>query len=371
MTSIFPKQPGYSVYHDPSKTDFKKISSIILQKKHHGDYKLKKDYLNSISNNSNLSNNAVVRDGSSLSYSQSTFVNHFDEECKSIKDHFQPDWVKLDKQVLRFYGYFKESVDESKIENARIRKVILYYYLVDDTIEITEPKESDSGIVQGSFLKRRKVPKAEIDSYKDSNSFIKYADNTAQYISFRDLKIGDSVYIYGKWITLNDCDKYTREFYNKLSLDPYYSNSNSNSLNSQYLKQPNSISVPNDNFHMSKSLAKCSNQSNKNDNLMKDWLEHRLGGGKVKNQKQFLENDRRVLKFNASHDSLKYVINYYLADDTVEIKELYFPNSGRRKFPLFLKRNKLPKKFSISQPGEEVESQYVKPADIEVNILLT
>ena len=101
---------------------------------------------------------------------------------------------------------------------------------------------------------------------------------------------------------------------------------------------------------------------------MKDWLEHGQGGGKVKNQKQFLENDRRVLKFNASHDSLKYEINYYLADDTVEIKELFFTNSGRRKFPLFLKRNKLPKKFTVAQPGEIIESDYVTPADIEVKI---
>jgi hypothetical protein len=119
--------------------------------------------------------------------------------------------------------------------------------------------------------------------------------------------------------------------------------------------------MPVDNYH-SKLLFK---PQVKKDNTMKDWLEHGQGGGKVKNQKQFLENDRRVLKFNASHDSLKYAINYYLADDSVEVKELFFTNSGRRKFPLFLKRNKLPKKFSVNQPGEIVESDYVKPEDIE------
>ena len=59
---------------------------------------------------------------------------------------------------------------------------------------------------------------------------------------------------------------------------------------------------------------------------MKDYLEHRLGGGRVPNQKQFLENDRKVLKFNAKYDALKYIIHYFLADDTVEIREITYNN---------------------------------------------
>jgi hypothetical protein len=35
-------------------------------------------------------------------------------------------------QVLRFYGFFQEGVVESNIENHRVRKVVLYYYLVRD-----------------------------------------------------------------------------------------------------------------------------------------------------------------------------------------------------------------------------------------------
>jgi len=35
----------------------------------------------------------------------------------------------------------------------------------------------------------------------------------------------------------------------------------------------------------------------KRDNEMKEFLEKSLGGGKVASQKQFLDNDRRVLRF--------------------------------------------------------------------------
>jgi hypothetical protein len=99
---------------------------------------------------------------------------------------------------------------------------------------------------------------------------------------------------------------------------------------------------------------------------MKDYLEHKLGRGRVISQKQFLENDRKVLKFYAKYDTLKYYIHYYLSDDTVEVREVKIANSGRHDFPLFLKRKKLPRKFSIAQPGEIGESDFYRDKDIEV-----
>lgn len=77
---------------------------------------------------------------------------------------YQPDWVRLDRHVLRFYGYFKESVVESNVENCRIRKVvtiliqiIICFYLEDNSISINEEKQENSGIPQGVFLKREKT----------------------------------------------------------------------------------------------------------------------------------------------------------------------------------------------------------------------
>lgn len=50
---------------------------------------------------------------------------------------------------------------------------------------------------------------------------------------------------------------------------------------------------------------------------MKDYLEKKLGGGRVTSQKQFLENDRKVLKFYSSFEGEKYIIHFFLADDTI------------------------------------------------------
>ena len=64
-----------------------------------------------------------------------------------------------------------------------------------------------------------------------------------------------------------------------------------------------------------------------------------------------MDNDRKVLRFFVRCDDMPYVIHYYLADDTVEIREVHHANDGRDSFALLLKRQKLPKSFAVNQPG--------------------
>jgi hypothetical protein len=81
---------------------------------------------------------------------------------------------------------------------------------------------------------------------------------------------------------------------------------------------------------------------------MKEFLEKALGGGRVASQKQFLDNDRKVLRFFVKFEDMPYIIHYYLADDTVEIREVHHPNDGRDSFALMLRRQKLPKSFGVN-----------------------
>lgn len=52
-------------------------------------------------------------------------------------------------KVLCFFGYFKEAVYESQIENYRIRQCEIFYYLEDDTIQIVEKKVRTGGKKSG------------------------------------------------------------------------------------------------------------------------------------------------------------------------------------------------------------------------------
>lgn len=71
---------------------------------------------------------------------------------------------------------------------------------------------------------------------------------------------------------------------------------------------------------------------------MKEFLEKALGGGRVASQKQFLDNDRKVLRFFVRSEDLPFILHYYLADDTIEIREVHYANDGRDSFALLLKR---------------------------------
>ena len=51
----------------------------------------------------------------------------------------------------------KESISESQKETARVRLLKVCYYLTDDSIDIVEGKETNSGILQGPYINRGKV----------------------------------------------------------------------------------------------------------------------------------------------------------------------------------------------------------------------
>ena len=103
---------------------------------------------------------------------------------------FVPAYVTLDRQVLRFYAYFTEDVSGGL---RRVRRFTILYYLVDGTIEISEPRVENSGLEQGQFLKRS-AP----------------AEVHAAGISPSTFAIGAAVKLCGRDFVVVDCDATTR-----------------------------------------------------------------------------------------------------------------------------------------------------------------
>jgi len=57
--------------------------------------------------------------------------------------------TKLLLKVMKFKGWFKESIPESPSEQYRIHQVDILYFLEDDSMSIVEPKVENSGLTQG------------------------------------------------------------------------------------------------------------------------------------------------------------------------------------------------------------------------------
>ncbi|RLO04499.1 hypothetical protein DYB28_006548 [Aphanomyces astaci] len=156
-----------------------------------------------------------------------------------------PNFIALDKKVLRFEGYFLEAVHESNVENYRVRKCVVLYYLEDNTIQIIEPKDMDAN--------------------------------------------------YGK---------------------------------KQY--------------------------------PMKEFMEASLGkfARPPDHRRRFVQHDRHVLRWFALWDDTsklygtkhRYILHFFLADNTVEIRESYDRNSGCDPFPKLLNRSRLLKQPKFEGP---------------------
>jgi hypothetical protein len=298
-----PKLPGYA-FKDPTSTNFNKSHLFDIQ---NGVPKI-----NDLPTAAKVPLGAIAAPSAAAAPAMATT---------------QPAWVELDRKVLRYNCHFKEAVHESRLETFRIRKCVLYYYLEDDSIHISEPKVDNSGIPQGErkgtiFLKRHKVLKPDGTFYTAS-----------------DLNVGVLLDLYGRAFLLTDADYFTRAYMAKAGVtvapavdapaDPYTS-TRAEILKNQQKFYPRPAE----------------------DDLMR-CMEARLGmaASLLDEDKleRFIKNDRKVLRFymawddrNSLYGELRpFILHYYLADDTMEILEVRAANAGRDPFPLYLKRGKV------------------------------
>jgi len=231
-----------------------------------------------------------------------------------------PAWVAFDRQVLSFDAYFQESVHEKREEKHRIRKCKIYFYLEDDSIQVIESRVENSGIPQGTLIRRHRIPLP--------------APNDEELYTVQDFNVGKEIVLYSRSFHITGCDKFTHNFLRKLGLTVQSSEITPDDPYTDFRRELKESMQP-------------SRPYEKQDTLQ-----------------QYLENDRRVLRFNCFWDDTESmfgdprecVLHYFLSDDTVEIREIIPQNSGRDAVPLFLRRQKLPKDImGMYQPGEQTK----------------
>ncbi|XP_062324214.1 EF-hand domain-containing protein 1 [Osmerus eperlanus] len=247
---------------------------------------------------------------------------------------FIPAHVAYDKKVLHFYAYFQQKVQHSPDEEYRVRPVVIYYYLEDDSMLISEPTVENSGIPQGKLIKRHRLPK----------------NDRGDPYHWKDLNQGMDLCVYGTCYRITHCDAFTQDF-----------------MESEGLVLNDPEPTPVDPYLTRRTPAQRS--------YVTPYDFDRL--------KQFVTMDRKVLRFYAlwDHTDSLYgetrpvTIQYYLVDDSVEIREVHKPNSGRDPFPVLLRRQRLPKttkptcepfpRCVLEVSSQEVQ-QYYTPKDFRV-----
>lgn len=259
----------------------------------------------------------------------------------------------LSGRVLRFYAYTTEQVPESSVERERLRKVVLSFFLEDNTMSVTEQSPANSGFAFPASLKRHIVPKH---------------DGTP--ITFADLRVGEPITFYGRTYMVHDADGFTREFFKEGGVELAPAQEVPVDVYTELRARPVGKA------HDVRSIAA---DSPLNITLLPE---------QVRAARQFLEHDREVLACDCVWDDREalhgvkhyFKLYYFLADDSIAVMEKDFPNSGRDPFPLYFRRQRVAKpkkdgKFDAQTLGsltfkEDANTEYYTDKDIRIGNVL-
>jgi hypothetical protein len=169
-------------------------------------------------------------------------------------------------------------------------------------MQIVEPKQENSGVPQGNFMKRHRVPKSEDD-----------------YFTIQDIEVGCSIELYGRIFHVNGCNESTRNFLrNMKGAEP---NANSLPPVDRYETERRDL--------MSRETGKDPTVShNIQKNPMKVFAEAALGNTVDNSGRHgFLKYGTSVLRFYCYWDDssslygdvLMFKVHYFLYDNTIEI----------------------------------------------------
>jgi len=182
---------------------------------------------------------------------------------------------------------------------------ILHYYLSDDTIEILEHFPQNSGRIESNqFLKRSSLPKKvalqdiNMEKCKESPTNVYYRDY--------DLGIGVTLDVYNRKVVLCDCDEFTRNY--------YYEKYGIRMLeNVEFEKYDN---VEDESYEIPPASPLIEKPVARDFQKFINWEHVILRYLAVLNTDKQLDVDRR------------FIITYYLEDDTISVYEPQQRNSG-------------------------------------------
>jgi len=152
-------------------------------------------------------------------------------------------------------------------------------------------------------------------------------------LSWKDLNTAMDLIAYKKRIRLYECDEFTREYLTSEGIEV----------------NPNEL-PPNDFYTASRNVQLKTYKSPSDEDPLR----------------KFLTLDRVVLRFWAIWDEReqlygevrKFLVHFYMADDTLEIREMHTPNNGRDPFPILVSRQRFPRRL-IPKTYPSVEKEII------------
>uniref|UniRef100_A0A336KAY4 CSON006811 protein n=1 Tax=Culicoides sonorensis TaxID=179676 RepID=A0A336KAY4_CULSO len=290
----------------------------------------------------------------------STNTNKIIKKMKSASNFKVPRIDDKLRRYLEFQGmvlHFDCVLYENDKTSNQYITYKLFYYLEDDTIAIKELKENREGRYHFSMMmSRNRLPKnwKQLPSEFPSIFMEKSENEITDFYCPTDLRIGETIFVYGKKIILLDCDKFTRDYYERVLKLPQ---PNRLEIQASEKKKPKSrlpnylgLGTPED------SMASCYGLIPKSPK--KDIINYLI------NQNKFLRYGCVMDAEHPENQHRNFIIMYSLSNHTIKIVELASDNSGIQG-GLFLSPIKIVK--PDSNPDEPV---YYSPKDLYIGATL-
>ncbi|XP_059212520.1 EF-hand domain-containing protein 1-like [Centropristis striata] len=329
-----PFLPGYS-FPDVTKSAFHRSQTLVYK----DGYAVARRPTAGIGQDPLLSEQLIQQEINELSFDTPDLIYGSSEQ--GVVEEFIPAYVAFDKKVLCFRAYFQEKILFSTEDECRVRPVVIFYYLEDDSMCIIEPAWENSGLHQGTRLKRHRLPKNE----------------HGEHYQWKDLNIGMDLTVYGVTYRITQCDAFTKEF-----------------LESEGIVLNNSEQMPVDPY--------IKRRQNPQPSFTTDSTASKF----IDSSHQFLMMDGKVLCFLAlwyDADGLigqtrPVSIHYYLGNDTVEIRLVPEPRKGMDPSYILMRLKKPPKKLKagsfpscvLEVSAAEVD-EYFSPKDFQTGRMVT
>lgn len=262
-------------------------------------------------------------------------------------------FLRNDNKVLRFYCVHTDlSIMGEK------RPYILHYFLADDSVEVLEVKQPNSGRPPfAALLKRQPLPKnfednaPQLDRIGYGGRY--FPDGRIRFYRPEDFGIGQFVHVYGRPLEIIGCDRFTQQF--------YVANFQAAPEDYPLLHVDDQPEIP---------LPRIAPPEYNGYGTEEDSLSSFLHlQPKVPKQdiKKFMENDGILLRFLARFSNPApadaervFVVIFYLSNDSVSIYEKLSRNSGFSSGK-FLERNRVRNPATL---------EYFKASDFNVGVTI-